>query len=105
MNKLQALLQLAEAVTGPSTESAAPLREVSGQQIVILDRGFVYVGECRREGDCLVITNAKNIRKWGTTQGLGQLRNGPLSDTVTDDVGEVIAPWKSVINLIQCKGF
>lgn len=76
-----------------------------GQQIVVLDRGFVYVGTVFIDGDFMRIENAKCIRKWGTTKGLGQLRNGPTSDTVMDDAGEVLAPMKSLIHFIECKGF
>jgi hypothetical protein len=30
-----------------------------------------------------------NLRQWGTTQGLGELRNGPTSKTVSDPWGIV----------------
>jgi hypothetical protein len=77
----------------------------SGQHIVVLDRGFIYVGEVEVDAQYCRISNARNIRVWGTTNGLGELRNGPLSGTKTDVVGEVIAPVKSVIHYIPCKGF
>ena len=77
----------------------------SGPHIVVLDRGFVYVGNVSCTDKYCTITNAKNIRVWGTTKGLGELRNGPLSGTKTDEVGEVIAPHKAVIHFIPCKGF
>ena len=32
-------------------------------QIVVLDRGFVYVGQVRQDGDFLVIESAKNVRR------------------------------------------
>jgi hypothetical protein len=86
------------------TENTKP-KESLGQNIVVLDRGFVYVGEVTDEGESIRITNAKNIRVWGTTEGLGQLRNGPLSSTELDVVGEVIAPKHSVIHYIKCSGF
>jgi len=69
--------------------------------IAVLDRGFVYVGHCAIEGDWLTITKAKNIRKWGTTKGLGELVNGPLSGTVLDTVGSVKAPLRAVIHLMD----
>ena len=77
----------------------------SGQHIVVLDRGFVYVGDITVDDHYCHITNARNLRAWGTTNGLGELRNGPLSGTKMDMVGEVIAPIKSVIHYIPCKGF
>jgi hypothetical protein len=76
-----------------------------GQHIVVLDRGFVYVGDVVITGEWLHIARARNIRRWGTTAGLGQLRSGPLKSTVLDDVGEVLSPLRSVIHIIPCKGF
>jgi hypothetical protein len=76
-----------------------------GQNIVVLDRGFVYVGQVTERSDRLVIRNARNLRRWGTTNGLGQLRNGPLVDTVLDDCGEVHVYLRAVISLIPATGF
>ena len=76
-----------------------------GQNIVVLDRGFVYVGNVTIEGDFLKITEAKNIRYWGTKKGLGELRNGPKPETKLDEIGEVIAPMRALIHLVPCKGF
>ena len=75
------------------------------QAIAVLDRGFVYVGRCSVADGTLRITQARNIRRWGTTNGLGELRNGPLKDTVLDDVGEIVAPERALIHLIPCTGF
>jgi hypothetical protein len=88
-----------------NSRSTIPAHVPKGQYIVILDRGFVYVGDITIECDWLNITKAKNIRYWGTKNGLGELRNGPLSETKLDEVGEVMAPLKSLIHLIPCKGF
>lgn len=75
-----------------------------GFQIAILDRGFVYVGEVTTDGDWCVITNAKNIRRWGTSKGLGELAaSGPLSNTVIDPAGTVRAPMRTLIGLIACE--
>jgi hypothetical protein len=72
-------------------------------QIVVLDRGFVYVGRCRMDDDTLIITNAVNVRRWGTTRGLGELVNGPTPDTVLDPVGTVRAPERAVIHTIDVR--
>jgi type 1 fimbria pilin len=72
-------------------------------KIAVLDRSFVYVGLCHTEDGALVITNAQNIRRWGTTGGLGQLAMfGPQGATKLDAAGTVRAPLPAVIHLIDC---
>ena len=85
--------------------STATQSKISGQHIVVLDRGFVYAGDVTIDGDFLRITDAKNIRYWGTKNGLGELREGPTKDTKLDKVGDVIAPMRALIHLVPCKGF
>jgi hypothetical protein len=74
---------------------------LTGTAIVVADRGFVYVGKVDIDDQWCVITNAKNIRYWGTTKGLGELVNGPLKDTKLDDVGVVRIPMRAVISVIE----
>ena len=74
---------------------------LTGTAIVVLDRGFIYVGKVTVDGDWCVIENAKNIRVWGTTNGLGELVNGPTKTTKLDAVGNVRAPLRAVISIID----
>lgn len=67
----------------------APVRTGDGVRILIGQRGWVWVGWYRHENEAVTLTGARNIRKWGTTQGLGQLVDGPLADTVLDPAGIV----------------
>jgi len=76
---------------------------LQGTAIVVLDRGFVYIGNVAVYGDWCLIENAKNIRVWGTTNGLGELVNGPTKDTKLDAVGNVRAPMRAVISIIDAK--
>lgn len=73
-----------------------------GLQIVILDGGFVYVAQCVLADGFVLMTNARCIRRWGTTHGLGELRSGPTPNTVLDDTGDVVAPLGRVIHMIRC---
>jgi len=58
--------------------------------IVALQRGWNFIGDLYKDGDECVLKNAKNIRRWGTTKGLGELAlSGATSDTVLDDAGTV----------------
>ena len=71
-------------------------------QIVVADRGFVYVGQVELAADWVVVHQARNIRYWGTTRGLGQLAmEGPTATTRLDPVGTVRIPSRAVISLID----
>ena len=59
-------------------------------RIIVADRGWVFVGNCEdHEDGSVTITRARNIRNWGTSQGLGELANGPTSSTKYDQYGTV----------------
>jgi len=73
----------------------------SPYQIAVLDRGFVYIGRVKWNDDVLTITDARCIRRWGTTKGLGELVNGPTEETILDTVGTVHVPEHSLIHLID----
>ena len=78
------------------------LTETQGDiKIAVLDRGFVYVGAVSFEGDFVILKNARNIRIWGTSRGLGELVNGPLSNTKLDPVGTVRVTKNALIHLID----
>lgn len=75
-----------------------------GHQIVILDRGWVFAGDVTVEGDFCIIAQARNVRRWGTTKGLGELAaSGPLPSTVLDTAGTVRAPMRAVIAMLACE--
>jgi|TARA_Y100000310_G_scaffold60043_1_gene55420 hypothetical protein len=58
-------------------------------RIVIAQRGWVFVGRYTRDDERVTLSNARVIRKWGTSKGLGELVNGPLSGTTLDPAGFV----------------
>lgn len=77
-------------------------------KIVVVDRGFVYVGRLKMESNLhvdsipfAVLTDARNIRVWGTTAGLGELISGPTKATKLDFVGTVRIPMRAVISIID----
>lgn len=67
----------------------APVNTDAPVRIVIAQRGFVFVGRYNRDDEHVTLTDAAVIRRWGTTKGLGELRAGPLIDTVLDPCGTV----------------
>lgn len=59
-------------------------------QIVVAERGWIYAGDVSRDGDMVVISRCFNIRRWGTTKGLGELAfEGPRDETQLDPYGTV----------------
>jgi hypothetical protein len=70
-------------------------------KIVVLQRGWVYIGRFERNGNDCKLHNAYNIRKWGTTKGLPELVNGAISNTVLDKCEGVIEfDWLTVVHTI-----
>lgn len=62
----------------------------SNIKIVILQRGWVFIGRYSEDGDNCHLDNAYVIRIWGTTKGLGQLAlEGKASGTKLDKAGSV----------------
>ena len=104
MNKLQQLLTLAELIGNDETpKTADQTNETNGAiRIVVLQRGWVYVGRYHRTGDECTLTNASCIRTWGTTNGLGQLVNGPTEITKLDKAGTVRFHIAAQVNTLDC---
>lgn len=72
-------------------------------KIMILQRGFVYVGRVTREGDQVTIANAQNVRQWGTKRGLGEIAvAGPTDKTVLDPAGTVACHVLGVVAELSC---
>jgi hypothetical protein len=75
----------------------------SKKQIVVLNRGWVVVGDYSEENDNCTLSNASVIRKWGTTKGLGELaENGPLTETVLDKCPNVHFNKLTIVARIDC---
>lgn len=89
------------APVAQATESSRPKPEHHGIKLVIADRGFVYVGDVTTDAEWCHIQKALNIRYWGTTKGLGELANGPLSGTKLDKTGNVKIAMRAIIGMID----
>lgn len=81
-------------------------KEYSGDvKIVILQRGWVYVGNFKQlENMMCELNGASCIRSWGTTKGLAELKDGPLSSTKLDYAGKVTFHLLTSIAMIDCDG-
>lgn len=75
---------------------------LQGFAIIVADRGFVYVGQTTMDDQFAIIQDARNIRRWGTSRGLGELAlEGPKDNTALDPVGTVRIPARAIINIID----
>lgn len=76
---------------------------MNGWQIIIAERGWIYVGRVSRNGDQVVISDTQNVRRWGTTGGLGELAlEGPKEGTVLDHYGTVRIHVLAVCGAVEC---
>ena len=75
------------------------------KQIVIAQRGWVFLGDVRKEKENFVIANASIVRSWGTTKGLGELATkGPIKDkTILDPCPDIIIHELSIVARINCE--
>jgi hypothetical protein len=83
-------------------DSIVAQKEFDGDiKIVILQRGWIYVGRFERNGTDCKLHNASCIRVWGTTKGLQELVNGVTTSTKLDKCeGVVEFDWLTVIHTI-----
>jgi hypothetical protein len=88
MNKLDIVKAL---LSEDSKEETSDFKiDGSKIKIVILQRGWVFIGRFSQVGSICKLTDACNIRTWGTTKGLGELaESGPTSTTKLDKVNDV----------------
>ena len=84
-------------------DSVMKTEHIGDIKIVILQRGWVYVGRFERTGNDCKLHNASCIRTWGTTKGLQELVNGATSSTKLDKCeGVVEFDWLTVVHTITC---
>jgi len=86
-------------------EDAVTPTEPAEVRIVILQRGWVVVGRWHRDGDDVTLTSASVIRRWGTSKGLGELANGPLSETKLDPAGTIRCHILAVVAAMDAPGW
>lgn len=73
------------------------------KHIVILQRGWVVVGDFTQDGSQCTVRNGSVVRRWGTTKGLGQLAmEGPTSNTVLDPMPETSFHELTIVAKLKC---
>lgn len=77
--------------------------EPTKKQIIVLHRGWVVVGDCRWDGNTVVIENGKVVRRWGTQNGLPELAmKGPRPNTILDGSVVMSVPVLGVVVAMDC---
>lgn len=72
-------------------------------KIIVAQRGWVFIGRRSVDGDEVTLTDAKCIRRWGTTKGLGQLAlEGPQENTKLDPAGTVRLHRLGIVASFDC---
>lgn len=72
-------------------------------KICVLERGWVLVGQLEKDGDEYLLINGNVIRRWGTSEGLGELAmKGPLAETKLEKVPLVKFHKAQLIFTISC---
>lgn len=79
------------------TDTISVDRSGSPVKIVIGQRGWVWVGYTSVDGEHLHLSGARCIRYWGTSNGLGELVDGPTAETKLDPAGDVTIHELAVI--------
>jgi hypothetical protein len=72
--------------------------------LFVLDRGFVVIGKAELDPDYMthwLLNPGRTIRRWGTDQGLAQLKNGPMTNTVLDPPIIRHIPFRSIIEILE----
>jgi hypothetical protein len=68
------------------------------KQIVVLQRGWIVIGDVEKSETEVKINNCSVIRVWGTSKGLGEIAsNGPTSNTKLDSCPPIIVHPLSVV--------
>jgi len=74
-----------------------------GLYIVVLQRGWVVVGNRTKHGEYFKLKNAAVIRVWGTDKGLGQLAlEGPQSNTKLDKSTDIEYHELTTVLSMEC---
>jgi hypothetical protein len=80
-----------------------PAEECGEIKIVVIERGFVYIGRVEEDVDNeeYTIHSARSLIRWGSSQHLGELVNGPLPNTKLGAACTVRVRFQQVIHVIE----
>ena len=72
-------------------------------QIVVLNRGWIVVGNVEEKEGKTYIRKPSIIRNWGTKKGLGELAmSGKLPETKLDECLDIVVDTANIIFIMNC---
>jgi len=78
-----------------------PACECGPIKIVVIQRGFIYVGRLEETEDGITIRGARSLIRWGSSQHLGELVNGPLENTKLGASCTVLVRDPQIVHMIE----
>jgi hypothetical protein len=82
--------QIKEIQSAFGKKKVTKSKKYCGLKIVVLQRGWVLIGEYYKTGCMIELLKPQVIRIWGTSNGLGELAmSGPTSSTKLDPTNTV----------------
>ena len=73
------------------------------KQIIVVDNGFVFIGNVTPTPVGYLVEDCSCVRAWGTTNGLGQIAlTGPTSETILDPCGTIEVEKHATLFRIDC---
>lgn len=76
---------------------------MSSKRVIVLQRGWVVVGDVEQYGPEIKVSNGSVVRRRGTTKGLGELaEKGPLESTVLDPCPPMRCHELTIVLQIDC---
>ena len=67
------------------------------KKIVVIQAGWVVIGEVAYLGEIVRVENASVIRVWGTTAGLGEIALKGVTDRTILDYAGVVEVYKNAV--------
>jgi hypothetical protein len=104
LEKLKKALQLSKLLEDEEIDSSSESCECAPVRIVVLQRGWVVIGRYFQSGSKCRIENGYVIRRWGTSEGLGQLAvEGPLAETKLEKTPTIRFHELTIVQQIDCE--
>lgn len=83
-------------------KSSGDHMSLSGKKIMVLQRGWIVIGDVSQCGPTVTISDASVIRRWGTEKGLGEIaEGGPTSETRLDPIGTIQVHQLAVVMAVD----